>query len=148
MREGIVVTPRVLANLCLGVACLAAAGCGGEKAARSDVAGVVTVDGTPLVAGRIYFTPDASRQNSGPQGVADIKDGRFDTRVGRGTGGPGGPVTILIQGFDGQITPDRPMGNAIFTYEAKVELPRESATRNFDLKSAEVKKIHHAGTPH
>lgn len=143
------VTSRILANLWLGVACLASAGCGGpgEMATRFHVAGVVTVDGTPVVAGRIYFTADASKHNNGPTGGADIKNGRFDTRVGVGKGGPGGPVTVLIKGFDGQIAPQRPMGNAIFTYTVKIELPRESATTNFELKSAEVTKVIGGGTP-
>jgi hypothetical protein len=128
-----------------GIACLVAAGCGGEKGTRCDVAGTVTFDGTPLVAGRIYFTPDASKKNTGPQGVADIRDGRFDTRIGRGRGGPGGPVIVLIQGFDGKTTAGKPMGNATFSYETKIELPRESATQDFHVKSAEVRKATSTG---
>lgn len=138
-------TPHVLRRIWFGIACLVSAGCGGgEKGTRCDVAGTVTFDGTPLVAGRIYFTPDASKQNTGPQGVADINDGRFDTHAGRGKGGPGGPVIVLIQGFDGKSTAEKLMGNAVFTYEAKIELPRESATRDFHIKSTEVRKT--AGT--
>ncbi len=141
--------PRIFNGFWIGAACLFFAGCSsGDKVQRCDVSGNVTYDGAPLAAGRIYFAPDASKQNTGPEGVADIKDGHFDTRAGRGKGGPGGPVVVMIQGFDGQVTDQKPMGNAIFKYETKVELPRETATKDFDLKPADVKKIAGPGIPH
>jgi hypothetical protein len=132
--------------LWLSAAALALAGCrGGQTASRFDVAGTIAYDGQPLPAGRIYFTPDPGKQNTGLQGVADVKDGHYDTRVGRGIGGPGGPVIVLIQGFDGNVTAERPMGNAVFSYKTTIELPRDSATKDFDLKRAEVEKIEVTG---
>src|SRR5689334_1330990 len=89
-------------------ACLALAGCGGGTAGRYEVAGAVTYDGKPVPTGKVYFTPDASKQNAGPQGVGDIKDGRYDTRQGKG--GPGGPVLVHIEGYDGRATAESPMG--------------------------------------
>ena len=40
-----------------------------------------------------------------------------------------------------------PMGKLLFTYTAKIELPRENTTMNFELKSTEVTKAV-AGNPH
>jgi hypothetical protein len=59
--------------------------------------------------------------------------------------GPAGPV--LIQVFDGTVTADQPTGNAIFTYGTRVELPKENAIKDFDLKEGEVKRIDITGPP-
>jgi hypothetical protein len=63
------------------------------------VSGTVTFDGKPIPAGRLYFNPDVGKGNDGPQGYADIREGKFDTREG-GRGTPGGPMVIRIEGFE------------------------------------------------
>src|SRR5204862_378695 len=76
----------------VGVLGLAAVGCGES---RVEVSGEVTFDGKPVPAGRIYFNPDFTKGNDGPQGYADIKDGKFDTR-NKGKGACGGPTIAVI----------------------------------------------------
>jgi hypothetical protein len=125
--------------LTAGLALLALAGCGGEGGGRRQVSGTVNYDGQPVAAGRITFSPDASKQNSGPQGFAEIRDGKFDTRRG-GKGGPGGPVVVKVEAFDGQPAEGRPLGALLFTYETKVELPQDNATHDFAIRPDQVIK--------
>src|SRR5205807_6772258 len=79
----------------LVAACLAAPGCGGSRGV--EVSGEVTFDGKPVPAGRIYFNPDVTKGNDGPQGYAEIHDGKFDTSKG-GKGACGGPTVVVISG--------------------------------------------------
>jgi len=100
-------------------------GCGEEGNKLFRVCGSVTFDGRPVPAGKVYFIPDESQGNSGPQGRADIKDGRYDTETG-GKGTNGGPMIVRIEGFDGPTL--------LFTgYETTVDLPRRTATQDFDV---------------
>jgi hypothetical protein len=120
--------------------CLLCGGCaGGDATPRFEVTGSVTYDGKPVPAGKVYFTPDAGKQNLGPVAEGDIQDGHYDTRKGRGT--LGGPVVVRIDGYDGKRTAERPMGAPVFTYETKTDLPRESTTKDFAVSAAEAKKI-------
>jgi hypothetical protein len=111
---------------------LAAAGCE-QGPRRYNVAGTVTYDGRPLPAGMIYFDPDVSKKNDGPQGYAFIKDGKFDTAETK-SGPVGGPHVARIEGFDGKPGEELPMGRPIFTdFSQPVDLPREDATLAFDV---------------
>ena len=113
-------------------------GCGGSDGpARYDVSGSVTYQGKSLPAGRIYFTPDASQGNHGPQGFATIEDGEYSTAVS-GKGTVGGPHKVSIAGFDGvpvqEMDDMLEMGKPLFTpYETTVDLPKEASTNNFDV---------------
>lgn len=63
-RKCMLVTPMVLL-----VAVAAVVGCGSNDAPdRFHISGKVTFAGEPVPAGQIIFEPDASQQNSGPQG--------------------------------------------------------------------------------
>ena len=110
-------------------------GCGNKGPARYDVSGRVTFRGEPVAIGRIQFSPDASRGNRGPAGFAEIRDGRYDTRAeGRGT--VGGPMRVLIVGYDGRAEPgdETPNGKPLFTnFTTAIELPLEAATSDFDV---------------
>src|SRR5690606_14257145 len=73
----------------LGVRLLLASllvGCGGGGPALYDVSGAVTLDGKPVPFGRITFTPDLSKGNSGGPGYAGIVDGKFTTASATGRG--------------------------------------------------------------
>ena len=59
-------------------------GCGKDEGNR--VSGMITFNGQPVPAGKIYFTPDTSKGNSGPTGYADITNGRYDTASEAGKG--------------------------------------------------------------
>src|SRR5690348_2686083 len=90
--------PGLGAGVLAALVCGLAAGCGGGKGHR--VSGKVTFKGAPVPAGRIYFTPDSTKGNTGPTGYADIKDGAYDTAAAGGQGVTGGPVVVAIEGND------------------------------------------------
>ncbi len=106
-----------------------------------DVAGTVTFDGQPVPSGRIYFNPDFSKQNDGPQGFADIKNGTFDTRQG-GRKSPTGAVVARVEGFDGKTTNPQFYGNPLFQpYEIKLDLPREASTQKLEVPGSAAKGL-------
>lgn len=79
-------------------------GCGGSSDGppRFRVSGTVTYDGQPVHMGRITFTPDSQKGNTGPAGYADIRNGRFDTGQD-GQGVVGGPHVVMIQGYSSEV---------------------------------------------
>jgi hypothetical protein len=103
---------------------------GGDGPSRNRLTGAVTLDGQPVASGQIFFDPDVSQGNSGPQAFATIKDGKYDTSAADSKGHVGGPHKVRISGPD-------------FNYESKtpVNLPKENGTQNFELKSSEVTKV-------
>jgi hypothetical protein len=139
---------HIFAALAVAAAGLLVAGCGGgDRAVRHDVAGEVRYAGQPVPAGTITFTPDASKQNTGAQGSAEIRDGKYDTRKGRGTGTPGGPVLVHIEMFDGKATADLPLGSPTYVADTKADLPRDDATKDFDIKPGDARKVTGGGGP-
>ncbi|HBO43342.1 MAG TPA: hypothetical protein DD670_05295, partial [Planctomycetaceae bacterium] len=64
------------------VVIVTSAGCGKTDSSvpRVDLRGTVTWGGRPVPAGFVIFSPDASKHNSGPQGMAAIVNGKYDTR--------------------------------------------------------------------
>jgi len=119
----------------LGIGLLAAstfalAGCGSDGPQRFRVTGEVTWQGKPVPAGMITFTPDGRKGNSGPQGAAPIRDGRFDTDDPQGRGTVGGAQIIAILGYDGsEPTETDPLGKRLFPeYQLERELPKEDTT--------------------
>lgn len=113
-------------------------GCGASDGYR--VSGKATFEGKPIPIGRIYFTPDASKQNTGAAGYATIKDGTYDTSAEGGMGVLGGPMIVKIEGSDGVRTDDEhPFGNQLFyAHEVPVDLPKSSTTKDFDVPSTAV----------
>lgn len=61
---------------------VALAGCGGSG--RHSLSGAVTYDGQPVLYGLITFAPDTTKGASGPQGSAEIRDGRYQTQGDKG----------------------------------------------------------------
>ncbi len=112
---------------------LSIAGCKDDGPPRFDVSGTITFDNQPIAAGVIFFDPDVSKGNDGPQGFAHIKDGRYDTRTG-GRGIIGGPHIVRIQGFDGKPGNELPLGEKIFNeHQIAVDLPKETTTKDFQV---------------
>ena len=74
----------------------------------------------------IVFTPDTSAGNSGPQGVATIKDGKYDTAAPEGRGLAGGPTLIRVtgQGADQSL---------MCEYEFRAELPKDDSTLKIEV---------------
>src|SRR5262245_24811771 len=69
------------------------AGCGGAKFAVSTVEGSVRVDGKPIPAGQVIFSPLAS--NAGQAVSAEIRDGKY-----RCTKVPRGQLLVHISAFE------------------------------------------------
>lgn len=122
----------LLAALAVGLAALPT-GCGGGERLY-DVSGTITFEGRPIPKGLIYFDPDASKGNKGPQGFANIEDGKFDT-ANKGKGIRGGHYTIRIGGFDGKVMPESPFGQYLFPEHVLTrELPAQNQTFEYDVK--------------
>lgn len=113
-------------------ACVLMVGCGGPK--LYDVSGRVSYDGQPLPAGVIYFDPDVTKKNDGPQGYAIIKDGAYSTATKGGRGIAGGPHVVRIEGFDGKPGAELPLGKPLFTdYQERRDLPRAGSQQDFTV---------------
>jgi hypothetical protein len=111
----------VLLAVGMGMGCSEA----GPKSYR--ISGTVRLDGQPIPFGEVLFTPDDVVQNSGPQGIAEIHDGKYDTRSTGGKGIAGGPTVIRITGLSG------PGGKLLCEYELKADLPRADTTHDIEV---------------
>ncbi|MEX0642798.1 MAG: hypothetical protein WD468_08870 [Pirellulales bacterium] len=103
-------------------------GCGEIGPPRSALWGNVTWKGQPVPRGIIFFGPNVSKGNSGPQGFALIHDGVFDTRQSPGKGCVAGPHIVQIHGCNGQnIRDERPYGDELFApYETSLDVSAEA----------------------
>lgn len=84
----------------LGALALLASGCGGgDDLDKLDLSGQATFDGQPIVYGSITFTPNKSQGHAGgPQGHAEIIDGKYSTALG-GEGIVAGPHLVRVTAF-------------------------------------------------
>ena len=71
---------RILQAMLLSALLLLLTACSDKPSGRFDVWGTVKFKNQPVPAGLIVINPDFSKGNDGPQGMAEIRDGRFDTR--------------------------------------------------------------------
>ena len=84
--------------------------------------------------GEIIFEPDSSAGNSGPQGFAEIVNGKYETASDRGM--VGGPHTVLISGYptdpsnEDEENPTEPLFQG---YKTSIDLPKESSTQDFEI---------------
>lgn len=101
-------------------------GCGSSGPDRQRLHGEISLNGQPIPAGMVVFTPDASAGNSGPQGVATIKDGKYDTAGTEGRGFAGGPTVIRVTGQDANQ-------GLICEYEFRAELPKDDSTLKIEV---------------
>jgi hypothetical protein len=121
-------------------ALLAGCGSGDTGPKRYQLSGKAEFNGQPIPAGQIVFEPDSSKGNSGPQGAAEIRDGKFDTRNG-GRGTIGGPHRVRINGYDGVSQDEMHPAKSLFPeYTTTVDLPKEDGTHDFSVPAAKGKK--------
>lgn len=115
------------------------AGCGkSDGPQRYSLSGQVTYGGQPVPAGQIVFEPDSSANNKGPQGYADIKDGKYRTEPGKGT--VGGPHRVRITGYDGLTTDESKPTKPLFAeYQTKTDLPTADGTKDFEVPASSKK---------
>jgi len=138
---------RFLAGLLVGILLLSTSACSNQAPSRFDFSGTVTFDGRPVPAGLIAINPDSSKGNDGPQGLAEIRDGRFDTRS-LDKGAPRGPVILLIDGFDGVSQPESPHGKPLFlAYKLRVELPAAASEQKIDVPKSAGANVKNAFAP-
>lgn len=126
---------RKLSALMGVVVLFASLGCGESGPPRVHVVGDITYQGKPLPAGVILFEPDVKRGAvDGPQGFAQIKNGKFDTRVG-GRIACKGFSLLTIQGYDGvSKDPESPIGSPLFTsYATTAELAGPESPLTIDV---------------
>lgn len=119
MNRGIVVIVTIAAGVVVG--------CANEGPTRYRVSGEARFDGQPIVHGDVLFTPDGAKGNSGPQGIAQIRNGKFDTAATDGKGIAGGPTVIRVTGLTG------PGGKLLCEFEMQIDLPRADSTHNIDV---------------
>jgi hypothetical protein len=115
-----------------GLLMVMAVGCSKPNSDRLSFEGVVTWKGQPVPAGRVYFSPDAAKGGSGPQGYALITDGRYDTSSESSKGCHAGAQSAEVHGFDGQG--EKGFGNRLFApYSISIDVPAEGGTINLEV---------------
>jgi hypothetical protein len=121
---------------CASIFCAAIfAGCTGSDApTRYRVSGEVKFDGQPVQYGEVLFTPDGAQGNSGAQGIAEIKNGRYDTQGSRAPGVAGGPMVVVVTALKDE------RGTLLVEREFKVDLPKEDTKYDFDIPAMTDKK--------
>jgi hypothetical protein len=117
------------------------AGCSVEDGQeRFRVSGSVKFAGQSVPYGEVLFTPDGAKGNSGAQGIADIKDGKYDTQGSRAPGVSGGPTVIRVMGFK-----DAGGKQLLVEHELQVDLPKSDTTHDIDIPATAAQPA--AGTP-
>lgn len=122
----------MLARLAPLLLAAAGLGCGGDGTNR--VSGAVTFKGKPVPFGKIYFSPDGAKNNTGSTGFADIRDGRYDTGSTGGRGVGGGAMLVAIEGQEPAAVPkgDVTMTSLFARYETTAEVAG-TTTKDFDV---------------
>ena len=125
--------PRLRVKFLLGV--LLVTGCTGDRGpTRYRVSGEVKVAGQPVPYGEILFTPDSGKGNSGPQGIAIIQQGKYDTAGTRAPGVAGGPTVVTVTALAD------PSGKLICEHQFDIDLPKSDTTHNIDIPESATKK--------
>ncbi len=132
----IVSSSSVFIAAALGLTLFAGCGAKSDGPPRYRVSGTVTFAGNPVPEGTLIFDPDPQAGNSGPQGSAKIRDGKFDTNID-GVGVIGGPHIVRLTGFKSDATVDS-SGESVKpllfeNYKIKVDLGKESSTQTFEV---------------
>ena len=121
-----VVSCRRWVAVCMLAAVLT--GCGGPSGLpRFRVSGPVTCGGRPVPHGEILFSPDGRQGNKGPQGIAIIKDGRYDTEGSRAPGASGGPTVVRVTALES------PGGGLIAEHELTIDLPGADSEQPIEI---------------
>ena len=128
---------------------LAVSSCSSKSSGRVDVWGTVKFKNQPVPAGLIVMNPDLSKGNDGPQGMAEIHEGKFDTRR-LDKGAPSGHVVFMIDGFDGLAQAESPSGKPLFIgYKVQLDLPQQGSEQNIDVpeSAGATAKVRYGAVP-
>jgi hypothetical protein len=126
--------PNVAIGMLLfGGLLLAAQGCGKSRVERHSLSGQVTYAGKPVPAGLIIFEPDPTKGNRGPQGYAEVLDGRYQTdKLGKGT--MTGALIVTISAYPVDDGSGENPGTPPFApYKTTAQVSKETATLDFDV---------------
>ncbi|MCZ2341781.1 MAG: hypothetical protein LC104_08290 [Bacteroidales bacterium] len=127
-----ITTARFLTASLIMVIC--GLGCSNADSGRQSIEGTVTFAGQPVAEGTIYFEPDVKAGNDGPQGVADIHDGKFETRPEFGCWTGPHIVRVMIppgpMDDPGDAKPKRGQAGEYLT---KIDIPAGTKTLRFEL---------------
>lgn len=124
-------TPQVV-WLCL-LSCLLLIGCSNEDENRHHLSGQVTYKGQSVHSGTIYFEPDASKGNRGPQGYSSIVSGRYETTK-FGKGAMTGPIRVMITGFPAPEREGDLVNEPLFPmYQTSTDVSPETTTLDFEV---------------
>jgi hypothetical protein len=119
--------------LCAVLAPLLFVGCAEKGAERYRLAGKITWKGKPIPAGIIYFDPDLSSGQDGPQGHATITNGEYDTAK-EGLGPGSGKYSFRLYAFNGVPGVEAPMGQPLFPEYTWIEtLPAGDSEKNIEV---------------
>jgi hypothetical protein len=89
----------------------------------------------------IVFEPDPAKGNSGPQGRADIKDGKFDTRLSDKGVTPGAQVVRITGGDGANPEPFTPFGKLLFEeHVVRTDVSKDRPPLQFDVPTQKAKK--------
>lgn len=109
-----------------------------------NVSGTVQYDGKPVPFGSVLFIADADEGNAGPQGIAQINDGKFNTaEAGRGV--VGGAYKVIIKGRSVRAAEEDDEGQGaepLFNdYQTTVVFPAEDSVQTFDVPEQQSKPV-------
>ena len=122
------------------------AGCGRDELERVDVSGSVTLDGAPVAAGKVLFTPGAAEGPGRANSLCLIQDGKYASAPGNGPSP--GPYHVLITivdaaasgqaadavDADGVDAEEQVLG----TVEKQVEIGPDANTHDFAVTGGEL----------
>ena len=116
--------------------CAALAGCGPSYPTGTHLKGTLTYEGKPVAYGVINIAPDTLKGNKGVFGVAEVRDGEYQTNPDYAP--TLGPVIVNVQVYDGPPPNNKMIANIM---EYPVEIPPGSSTWDFQLTAKDIKKI-------
>jgi hypothetical protein len=122
---------------CVGaVAVVVLAGCGPTYPTGTPLKGTLTYEGRPVAYGLINIAPDTVRGNKGVFGVAEVRDGEYQTSPDYAP--TLGPVIVSVQVFDGPPPNNKMIANIM---EFPTEIPPGSTSWDFKLSAKDVRTV-------
>jgi hypothetical protein len=112
------------------------AGCGPAYPTGTPLKGTLTYEGKPVAYGLINIAPDTVRGNKGVFGVAEVRDGEYQTSPDYAP--TLGPVVVSVQVYDGPPPNNKLIANIM---EYPTEIPPGSATWDFKMSANNVRAI-------
>lgn len=111
-------------------------GCGPTYPTGTPLKGTLTYEGKPVAYGLINIAPDTVRGNKGVFGVAEVRDGEYQTSPDYAP--TLGPVIVSVQVFDGPPPNNKMIANIM---EFPVEIPPGSTSWDFKMSAKDVRAI-------